>query len=70
VRLRVSDAAAATALLRHLADEGFPSTRVGRYELDVLFPGRPGQLVPAAELDLWGARHEGVSVTVDDRPAR
>lgn len=65
MRLRVSDASATAALLRHLAEEGFPSTRVGRYELDVLFPGRPSQLVPAAELDLWRARHDDVDVTVE-----
>lgn len=70
MRLRVSDSAATIALSRHLKEEGFPSTLVAHDELEVLYPGPPGDLVPAAELDLWRARHDGVTFTVEARPPR
>lgn len=68
MRIRVSDAAAAPALLEHLAAQGFPARYVGRDELDVLFPGSPSLFAAAAELDLWRARHPQVALAFPSRP--
>jgi len=66
MRVRVSDAEAAGELRRHLADQGFPSSWVRGDELDVLFPASPCAFESAAELDLWQARHEGVTLAYVD----
>jgi hypothetical protein len=44
------------SLRDHLAAQGFPAARVAHDVLDVLFPGSPALLAPAAALDDWLAR--------------
>lgn len=67
LRVRLSDAGAAEDLRRHLAAQGFPTALSSAGELEVLFPAAPSIFAPAVELDLWRARHTGVTVTVDPR---
>lgn len=61
VRIRV-DSRHLESLRAHLAEQGFPSSRVGRDLLQVLFPGSPALLAPAAALDDWLARETDGSV--------
>ena len=52
------------SLRAHLAAQGFPAARVAHDVLDVLFPGTPALLGPAAALDDWLARETDGSVEV------
>lgn len=62
MRVRVSDAGALPALVAYLVRQGFPATRCGRDEVDVLFPADPSAFGAAVELDDWSARNAGVTV--------
>jgi hypothetical protein len=49
----------AESLAAHLDRQGFPASRTGAGELDVLFPGSTEIFAAAAELDLWEADDGG-----------
>jgi hypothetical protein len=55
VQVRV-DGSHLESLRVHLAAQGFPASRVDRDVLQVLFPGAPPLLGPAAALDDWLAQ--------------
>ena len=70
MHVRVSDARALPALVAHLVRQGFPATPSGDGVAEILFPGEPGGLCAAAELDLWAAANGDLEVTaVDPREA-
>jgi hypothetical protein len=62
MRLQVSDARATAGLIAHLADQGFPATRVAHGVIEVLFPAEATAFAAAAELDLWTAANAEVAV--------
>jgi hypothetical protein len=61
MRVRV-DPRHVSSLARHLSDQGFPATLVGKGTLDVLFPAAPTAFATAVELDDWRAQNGGVPV--------
>ena len=61
VQIRV-DGGHLESLRAHLAAQGFPAAPVAHDRLDVLFPGSPALLAPAAALDDWLARETDGSV--------
>ena len=56
------DSSYVESLRAHLAAQGFPAARVAHDMLDVLFPGSPALLAPAAALDDWLARETDGSI--------
>lgn len=57
MRLRLNiDPAHAASLASHLERQGFPPTRFGTGELEVLFPIAPENFAAAVDLALWESR--------------
>lgn len=50
------------SLRAHLSAQGFPASAIDNDLLEVLFPGSPALLGPAAALDDWLARETDGSV--------
>lgn len=62
MRLHVSDVRALPGLIEHLLRQGFPATAGNDGVVEILFPAEPSALASAAELDLWAAANDGVTV--------